>query len=477
MAYDFPMLINGKWQKTKDKLDIRSPYDNRLIGTTYLAGPDEIEQAIVSAERAFTATKDMPVYERAEKLAKIANGIRENREEFARIICAEAGKPIKITRTEVDRAVLTFTDAAEECKRIRGEQMPLDIDPGSKGRWAIVQRFPIGPVLGITPFNFPLNLVCHKVAPAFASGNPIILKPAPKAPLSALRLAQEVVKAGWPAGGLNVISIDLKYAGCLVEDTRLKMISFTGSAPVGWKLKKQAGDKRVTLELGGNAGVIIHDDADIEFAAARCVTGAYSYAGQTCISVQRIYLQEKIYNDFMDRFVKKVADLKVGDPADEDTDVGPLINPGEIERVMQWIKEAKENGAEVITGGTAKENVLHPTILTGVDPGLKVSCQEVFAPLVVVYKYKEFDDAIKRVNNSDFGLQAGVFTNDARLIFKAYRELEVGGVIAGDVPTYRIDHMPYGGVKQSGTGREGVRYAIEEMTERKILVMNLQENM
>jgi acyl-CoA reductase-like NAD-dependent aldehyde dehydrogenase len=462
MQYEFPILVDGRWLTTKDRITVKSPYNGQPVGSTYRAGSEEIEKAITAAQKAFAITQNMPVYEKAEKLTNIACALKKHKEEFARIICAEAGKPIKTAR-----------NAAEECKRIRGEQLPLDFDAGSRGRWALVRRFPIGPILGITPFNFPLNLVCHKVAPALASGNTIILKPASQTPLSALRLAQEIVKTEWPEGALNVIPLDSKIAHLLVEDNRLKMITFTGSAAIGWQLKKQAGYKRVTLELGGNAGVIIHRDADIEFAASRCASGGYSYAGQSCISVQRIYVQETIYDQFMDLFIKKVKLLKTGDPAEEETDIGPMIHPQELERVMQWIEEAKDKGAKIVLGGNKKNTLLYPIIITDVDPKLKLSCQEVFAPLVVVYRYKEFDDAISRVNNSEFGLQAGIFTRDARLIFKAYEKLEVGGVIAGDVPTYRIDPMPYGGIKQSGLGREGVRYAIEEMTDLKILVMNL----
>ena len=473
MAYEFPILINGELNKTADPLEIKSPFDGKLIGTSYRAGQNEIEQAIVSSAKAFEKTKEMPVFERAEKLMRIAEGIKKNKEEFAQIICAEAGKPIKTARQEVDRAIFTFTDAAEESKRIRGEQLPLDLEQSSKGRWALIKRFPIGPILGISPFNFPLNLVCHKVAPALASGNTIILKPASQTPLSALRLAQEILLTDWPEGTLNVLPMDSKNAHYLVEDNRIKKITFTGSPPVGWALKNQAGYKRVTLELGGNAGVIVHKDADIDFAASRCVAGGFTYAGQSCISVQRIYVHENIYDNFIELFLPKVKALKSGDPSDEGTDVGPMIHPDEIKRVKDWLNEALDNGVKILTGGSIQDSVFYPTVVANVKPELKISCQEVFAPLVTVNKYKDIEEALSQVNNSDYGLQAGIFTNDAKVIFQAYDVLDVGGVIAGDVPTYRIDHMPYGGIKMSGMGREGVRYAIEEMTEQKILVMNL----
>ena len=473
MNLDYQILINGKWEKSKNVLEVLSPFDNRKIGQTYKAEKDEIKTAIESAQNAFEITKNMPVYERSEKILAVANGIKENKEEFAQILSAEAGKPIKQARAEVERAIFTFTDAAEESKRIRGERFPLDLDAGSKGRWAIVNRFPIGIILGITPFNFPLNLVCHKIAPAMASGNSIILKPASQTPFSTLRLAQEIEKAGWPAGAVNVLPMDSKNALILIQDDRIKMITFTGSPVVGKAIKNQAGYKRVTLELGGNAGVIIHQDADLEYASTRCVIGGFSYAGQSCISVQRIYVHENVYDRFMTLFIGKVNALNCGDPADDKTDVGPMIHPDEYDRVTSWVEEAVNNGAKIITGGKKEGNIFQPTVLTNVKPGSKISCEEVFAPVVVVNKFSDISEAINEVNDSDFGLQAGLFTNDAKFIFKAYNTLEVGGVIVGDVPTYRIDHMPYGGVKDSGMGREGVRYAIEEMTEPKLLVMNL----
>ena len=471
MPYDYPLFVNGDFFHTQDRLEIKSPYDGHLVGKTSRATPIEIESAIESSLKAFEVTKRMPIYERMDKLSAIIDDLKANKEEFAHIICEESGKAITTSRLEADRAVMTFTDALEECKRIRGEYLPLDYESSAKNRWGLIRRFPIGPILGISPFNFPLNLVCHKVAPALASGNTMILKPASQTPLSALRLAQSVDKAGWPKGSYNVLPMDSKNAHILLEDDRIQMVTFTGSPEVGWALKNHAGRKRVTLELGGNAGAIIHQDADLEFAATRCTAGGFVQSGQNCISVQRIYVHDEIYESFMKLFLTKVNALKTGDPAEEDTFVGPMIHPTEVQRVQNWLKEATDDGAEILTGGTVEGNLLTPTVVTNVKPDHKISCLEVFAPVVVVYKYDNVLDALKQVNDSRYGLQAGLFTNDAELIFKAYEELDVGGLIIGDVPTFRMDHMPYGGTKLSGMGREGVRFAMEEMSEMKLLVM------
>ena len=473
MTSEYPIYLCGRWEKTADILEVRSPYDNHLVGKTWKAGTDEIAGAIKGSVAAFKRTKILPLFEKAEKLKRITGAMKDNQEEIACVLSAEAGKPITAARAEVSRAILTFTDAAEECKRIRGEYMQLDFEPGSKNRWGIIRRFPIGPILAISPFNFPLNLVSHKVAPALAAGNTIILKPASQTPLVSLLLARLIDDAGWPEGSISVLPMDSSNAHLLVEDERLKMLTFTGSPEIGWKLKSQAGKKKVTLELGGNAGVIVHRDADIELAATRCAYGGFILSGQNCISVQRIYLHDDIYDKFLEIFIPKVEALKVGDPANDETDIGPLSHPDETTRVMNWIEEAKSQGAKVLTGGKLSGNIVIPTVVAKVQPDMKISCKEIFAPVVNIYRYSDIDQALDEVNNSEFGLQAGLFTNDARIIFKAYDILEVGGVIAGDVPTYRIDPMPYGGIKNSGSGREGVRFAIEEMTEPKLLVMNM----
>jgi glyceraldehyde-3-phosphate dehydrogenase (NADP+) len=349
----------------------------------------------------------------------------------------------------------------------------MDLQAFAAGRWAMVRRFPLGPIAAITPFNFPLNLVAHKWAPALATGCTIVHKPASQTPFSSLLLAELVEQAGWPAGALNVLPLSSRDAERLVADERLKILSFTGSVAVGWDLKKKAGKKRVTLELGGNAGVIVHHDADLEYAADRCSTGGFSYAGQSCISVQRIFVHSSVMNGFLAAFLPRVQKLNMGDPLEEATDVGPMISEADAQRAEEWINEATAAGAQLLCGGKRNGPLLEPTVLTGTRPEQLVNCREVFAPVVTVEPYDDFEEAVRRVNDSLYGLQAGVFTRDTKLLFQAYEELEVGGVIAGDVPTFRIDHMPYGGVKDSGLGREGLRYAIEEMTEQKILVVNM----
>lgn len=463
--------LAGKWIGDRDAEPILSPYDQSVIAEVPNATPDDLEHAISAAVRAFEQTRRMSSYERQRILRTVSEAIHNRREELAQTMCQEAGKPIKAARAEVDRAVFTFELAAEESTRITGEWLPLDQLPASKGRYGILRRFPLGPIAAITPFNFPLNLVAHKVAPAIACGCTVVLKPAPQTPLSALLLAEAIHEAGLPEGALSILPMTNDTAAALVTDDRLKLLSFTGSGAVGWKLKQRAGKKRVALELGGNAGVIIHSDADLNHAAERCVVGGFSYQGQSCISVQRIFVQSGVFDAFVDRLVAGVKKLKTGDPAEESTDVGPLIRASDAERVESWINEAVSAGARVLTGGRRQGGIIEPTVLVNTTHKMRVSCMEVFAPLVICELYDDFADAVRRVNDSQFGLQAGVFTHDAKLIDYAYEELQVGGVIAGDVPTWRIDNMPYGGWKDSGLGREGLKYAIEEMTERKLLVM------
>lgn len=474
MTKEYKFLINGEWRQSSKKEDVKNPYNNETIAQVYFAEEADIEDAVKSSQKAFDITKKLPAYKRAEILKNIIKGLEQRKEEIAKAITIEAGKPITDSRVEVSRAINTFQIASEESKRIEGEVIPLDLMQGSENRFGIVRRFPIGPILGITPFNFPLNLVAHKVAPAIASGNTIILKPAPKTPITAILLGEIVGEAGLPSGGLNVIPCSNPLAEKLVTDDRIKKFSFTGSAAVGFKLKAKAGMKKVTLELGGNAGVIIHSDADIDFAAKRCTIGAFSYAGQICISVQRMFVQKNIYSDFLDKFLANVKNLRVGDPMDESTNIGPMIEQGVSQRTEEWLNEAIKDGAKVLIGGNRNGNFFEPTVLTNTKPSMKVCGEEVFAPLVNVEQYEKFEDAVAMVNNSLYGLQAGIFTRDIKNIFYAYNELEVGGVIVNDIPTYRIDHMPYGGVKMSGFGREGIRYAINEMTELKLLAINPQ---
>ncbi|MCW5873405.1 MAG: aldehyde dehydrogenase family protein [Anaerolineales bacterium] len=472
---EYGALLNGQWVKTGDAIEVRSPYNDALVAVVHRAGPKEIEQAIADATRAFQVTRKLPSWKKAEVLMKVSEGILARREDLARTIALEAGKPIRTARLEVDRAAYTFQVAAEESKRHYGEIVPLDWLPGTENRVAHIHRVPLGPIAGIAPFNFPLNLVAHKVAPAMAAGNPIVLRPASATPVSALKLGEIIQEAGWPDGGYSVVTSATKDAAPLIEDPRIKLLTFTGSPAVGWSLKGKAGMKRVTLELGGNAGVIVHDDADVKYAAERVAWGGFSYAGQSCISVQRVYASAKIYEDFVDDLIPRVKALVVGDPLDEKTDVGPVIDSGAADRVEEWLAEAKAGGAEVLAGGKREGNLVEPTVLASLKEDMNVSCQEVFGPLVGLFQYADVNQAIHSVGASDFGLQAGIFTNDTAIINKAFEEIEVGGLMVNDVSTFRIDHMPYGGVKQSGFGREGLRYAIEEMTELKLITYNNRE--
>jgi len=467
-------LLDGKWMEEGDPVEIKSPYDGSLVGAVFQGRREHAEQAIAAAVKAFGTTRRLPAFERQRVLKRVAENISQRKEEYARCISQEAGKPIRTARSEVERAIFTFTVAAEESVRIYGEYLPLDWQEFTAGRWGIVKRFPLGPIAGITPFNFPLSLVAHKVAPAIAAGCSMVLKPAPQTPLCALLLAECVQQAGWPDGGLNVLPLSNDDASLLVTDERIKLISFTGSVPVGWDIKRRAGKKKVALELGGNAGAIVHGDADLSYAAERCIAGGFGYAGQTCISVQRILVEQSAYGKFTDLLVEGVKKLKTGDPLEESTDLGPLIRESDAVRVVNWVEEAVRSGARLLCGGGRKGSVVDPTVLTGTNPDMKVNCQEIFGPVVTVEPYQNFDEALRRINNSNYGLQAGLFTRDVKLLFQAYDELEVGALIAGDIPSFRIDQMPYGGVKDSGLGREGLRYAIEEMTEPKLLVMNLR---
>jgi len=465
-------IIDGKQKQSKDVFEVINPFNGEYVATVFRPSASDVEEAIQSATRAFQSTKEMPSCQRSAILKKTVELIQKNKESVARILCLETGKPIRHAKGEVGRALTTLTLASEEVHRLEGEAIPLDITQNSGNRLGIVRRFPIGPVAGISPFNFPLNLVCHKVAPALASGNSITLKPASSTPLSALRLGEILLEAGALPGSCNIIPCTAENAEKLVTDSRLKMITFTGNPKVGWAIKNKAGKKRVCLELGGNAAAVIEPDADLDYVIKRSLLGAFAYAGQICISLQRLFVHHSIFDDFTDQFVKKTKLLKLGDPLKEETDVGPMITEREAQRAEKWIKEAVKEGAKILTGGQRGRTLVQPTVLTHVSPKSKVSCQEAFAPVVVLDSYKDFKEALKRVNDSFYGLQAGVFTRDIDKAFQAFRELDVGGVMINDIPTYRVDHMPYGGVKDSGFGREGVRYAMEEMTERKIMVVN-----
>jgi glyceraldehyde-3-phosphate dehydrogenase (NADP+) len=469
-----PFLIGGNWRQGKTVLPVHDPFTGKVLAEVAQAGADDAADAAQSASDAARQMAVLPSHGRYHLLQKIAGALYDRRDEFAQLMTAEAGKPISDAKREVSRAVQTFTVAAEEARRIPGNVVPLDWTPGTDSHLGILRRVPIGPVLGITPFNFPLNLVAHKVAPALAAGNSILIKPAPQTPLTALLLGEVAMEAGVPPGGLNILPCDNTVAEQLVVDARFKLLSFTGSAAVGWKLKALSGKKKVVLELGGNAGVIIEPDADLELATQRCAAGGFSYAGQTCISVQRIFVHHSIADLFTTKLLLQVARLKAGDPGDSGTVVGPLIDQGAASRVEAWIAEAVSQGARVLLGGKRLGSIVEATVLGNVTPAMKVSCQEVFGPVVTVTPYREFDEALDALNGSEYGLQAGVFTQNVDRIFQAFRRLEVGAVLANEIPTFRTEHMPYGGVKDSGLGREGVASTIEEMTEPRLLVLNLK---
>lgn len=413
----------------------------------------------------------LPSYVRSEILYKVAEGLQKEAEVFARLISEEVKKPLKESRREVGRAIFTFRWAAEEAKRFGGELLPLDLDSNSEGRMALTRRFARGPALFITPFNFPLNLVAHKVAAAIAVGVPFVLKPAPAAPKTAQKLGELIIASGWPQDAIAVVTASNQEAEVLVRDERFGVMSFTGSAAVGWHLKSIAGKKHVVLELGGNAGVFIASDADIPWAAARCAWGAYYYSGQVCISVQRIIVEAPVYKEFKDLLLKNIAELKIGEPLDEKTDIGPLISEEAARRVESWIDEAVKAGGKMLTGGKRQGALIPPTLIEDAPENAKISCAEVFGPVATIEKVDSRERGLDKIARSTYGLQAGLFTKDMSLIFDAWNRLPVGGLIINDIPSFRSDAMPYGGVKDSGTGREGVRYAMQELTELRTLVL------
>jgi acyl-CoA reductase-like NAD-dependent aldehyde dehydrogenase len=467
-----PIFLAGRWVDSPDVLTVENPArPDEPAGATYQATAEQVEEAIVAAERAFEETRRLPAFERSAILHRISEGVRARREEIARLIALEAGKPIRDALAETDRAVLTFRLGAEEAERLVGETIPLDINPASRGRWGITRRFPIGPVLGISPFNFPLNLAAHKIAPALAVGNTIVLKPPSRDPLTMLAVAEIIAESGAIEGSVSILPMTRELGDRIVEDDRFKLLSFTGSPAVGWRLKARAGKKKVVLELGGNAGVIVDRTADLDWAVRRILVGAYTYAGQVCISVQRMFVHEAIWDDFLRRFVGGAEGLKVGDPLDAATDLGPMVDDAAAARTQRWVEEAVAMGGNVLTGGRANGRYFAPTVLTDTPAEAQICSNEAFAPVVVAFPFSDFSAAVAGVNESFYGLQTGVFTNDLEHAWEAFEELVVGGVIVNDVPTYRVDHMPYGGVKDSGLGREGLRYAIEDMTEIRIMVL------
>lgn len=468
------LFVDGAWVDGAGMVDVRSPYDNAVIGRHHRAGPEQVEAAIASATGAFERHRHAAPFERSQWLAAMARILERRSEEFAQVICGEAGKPIRLARAEVERSLHTISWSSEEAKRIGGELIPLDVVPVGKGHTGITSRFPIGPILAITPFNFPLNLVCHKVGPAIACGCSIVLRPASQTPLTSLLLAEVAEEAGLPAGLLCVVPCPVQLAETMIDDPRLKMVTFTGSPSVGWALRQRAFQRKTVLELGGNAAVLFDEGYDPGPAIPKIAASAFGYAGQSCISVQRIFVPRAREASFVEEFVAYVrASVPFGDPSIEETVAGPLIRSEEADRVMSWIAEARTGGAEVLTGGRREHNVIEPALLRKVDPSLRISCQEVFGPVAVIDTFEDLDDGLRKVNDSRYGLQAGIFTHDIDHAFRAFRTLEVGGVTVNETPTWRMDHMPYGGVKESGSGREGVRYAIEEMTELRLLVLNL----
>ncbi|MFV8829945.1 aldehyde dehydrogenase family protein [Alkalihalobacterium sp. APHAB7] len=470
-------LINGEERKGSGRksLEVKKPFDGEVLGTIDLASDEDIELALATSQNVFRSTmKRMPAHRRAEILRRTGDLLAERTKEFAQVLALEAGKPIRDARGEVGRAVQVLYFAADEAKKIKGELVPMDSAVGGENRIGMVRRIPIGVVVAITPFNFPLNLALHKLGPAFAAGNTVVLKPAEKTPFTSYMLAKLFEEAGLPKGALNlVMGIGSEVGEKLVTDDRVSKITFTGSPTVGKIIKNQAGLKKVTLELGSNSPNIIFSDGDIETAATSLVKGAFAFAGQVCISAQRIYVQKGVFQQFQDKFVRQVKELKVGNPKEETTDIGPMITEEAAIRAAEWVAEARDQGATLLTGGTRSGNLFEPTVLVNVEPQMKVVCQEVFAPIVSIIPFETEEEVIGYANDSDFGLQAGVFTKDINRAMRLADELETGGVWINEMSTYRQDNYPYGGVKLSGVGKEGVKYAVEDMTDIKFVGIKL----
>jgi acyl-CoA reductase-like NAD-dependent aldehyde dehydrogenase len=466
------LLVGGEWIETGEWLEVRSPYSGDVVARVAKAGADEARSAIDAAERAME--EPLPAHKRAEILSRVAGYLGRRHDEVARTISDEAGKPMKAARVEATRAMSTYTFSAVEARKLAGDVVPMDAAQSGEGKFAYTLRIPVGVVGAISPFNFPLNLVAHKIAPALAAGCAVVLKPASQTPLSALLLAELETEAGLPPGWLNVVVGPASEIGdVLVEDERVKLITFTGSGDVGWKLRERAPRKRVNLELGNSTPVIVEPDADIEDVAKKMAQHAFSYAGQSCISVQRIYVQRRSFEPFVQALVPLVEALNLGDPADEDTDVGPVIDADARDRILQWIDEARQGGAAVLTGGELDGELIQPTVIANASPDLKVSCEEVFGPVCTVNPYDSLDEAIELANGTRYGLQAGIFTNVLRTALQAASELEFGGVTVNEAPTFRADQMPYGGVKASGNTCEGPAYAVRELTEERVVVLDL----
>ena len=469
-----PFYLDGRWLETKTSESVYNPWSGEKLAEVCTGSAEDVERAVASAHSAFQKTRKIPAFERAEKLNAICNLVAKRRQEFIDVIVAEAGKPVSFAEAEVDRARLTFQFAAAQVLADPGHGINMEASKPGAGHFGLVRRFPIGVILGITPFNFPLNLVAHKVAPCLASGNTMLLKPSPRTPLSALLLAEVLDEAGIPAGQVNVIPFDHSHVAGLLSDSRLKMLSFTGSAEVGWQLKSRAGKMKVALELGGNAAVVVEPDSAWRAAVPKIASAAFGFAGQSCISVQRILVNREILEPFREALVSHTQEkIRAGDPSQRDTVVGPMITSQAREKVLKWIDEATSGGASLLTP-LVKEgrSLLGPVLLENAPSSASALCEEAFAPLAVLQGYDTFEEALALVNDSHFGLQAGIFSNNLSKALQAFEELEVGGVMINQVPTFRVENMPYGGVKDSGVGREGVRYAMEEMTEPRSLVIN-----
>lgn len=473
-AREYGLFIDGQWVRTGTLQEIKNKYTGETIGALPVARREDVDAALGAAERAAGVMADMPAHRRAEILARAAVLIKERREDLARMIASEAGKALKFARAEADRAYWTFQIASEESRRLHGETIPLDAVPAGEGYFGFWQRRPVGVIAAISPFNFPLNLVAHKVAPALAAGNSVVLKPAGTTPLTAVLLCEILEAAGLPAGALNLVHGSGSTVGeWLVADPRAAKVTFTGSPPVGRHILGVAGIKKVTLELGNTSPVIIAPDADLDLVAKRCAVGAFYNSGQVCISVQRIYSHKLVFEPFAEKFTEASAAMVVGDPLDERVDVGPMIDLREAQRIESWVQEAVAGGAQARTGGQRDGAVYQPTVLTGVTPDMKVMAEEAFAPVASVIATDDFEEALRQADRSDFGLQASIFTNDINRVFKAIKRLNFGGVIINDTPAFRADHMPYGGNRQSGLGREGVRFAMEEMTNIQLVAIKV----
>jgi acyl-CoA reductase-like NAD-dependent aldehyde dehydrogenase len=471
-ATERKLLIGGEWVETGEWQEVRSPYSGEVVARVPKAGADEARRAIDAAEAAMR--DPLPAHKRAEILVRVAGALGRRHDEVARLISDEAGKPLKSAKIEASRAMSTYTFSAVEARKLAGDVVPMDASQAGEGKLGFTLRTPIGVVGAISPFNFPLNLVAHKIAPALAAGCAVVLKPASQTPLSALLLAELETEAGLPPGWLNVLVGPASEIGdVLVEDERVKVITFTGSSDVGWKLRERAARKRVNLELGNSTPVIVEADADIETAASATARHGFSFAGQSCISIQRVYVQRDVYDRYVELLVPQVESLVVGDPGDEETDVGPVIDEDARERILEWIEEARRADAEVLTGGELEGELIRPTVIAGADPELKVSCEEVFGPVVTVTSYGTLDEALELANGTRYGLQAGIFTSNLQTALRAAQELEFGGVTVNEAPTFRADQMPYGGVKDSGNTREGPAYSVREFTEQRVVVFDL----